>query len=202
MKNLYAALIKFQSQLKPIAKTKKEYAALRGESRIIPEISNKINPIKRTNGTTALPYPQRFFEKICFGISDCWYWRGSQDHAGYGWMGAIKAHRKSWELFRDKIPKGKFVLHKCDIPNCVNPDHLFLGTKKDNMQDCLKKGRIRRLGVRGEENGCSVLTNKTVLKMRAIREKTGLTYKEIGKKFGVSETHAWRVITKRGWAHI
>lgn len=53
----------------------------------------------------------------------------------------LYAHRVSWELFRGPIPNKLFVLHKCDNKNCINPDHLFLGTAKDNIHDCIRKGR-------------------------------------------------------------
>lgn len=79
--------------------------------------------------------------------SGCWEFQRSLNRAGYG---CIKykgkrygAHRLSWILTNGEIESNKiFVCHKCDNPKCINPDHLFLGTNKDNMQDCLKKGRM------------------------------------------------------------
>lgn len=75
----------------------------------------------------------------------CWLWTGSITTCGYGQIN-IKykrylAHRLSWNVHNGAIPKGFFVCHKCDNPPCVNPDHLFIGTHRDNMQDMLKKGR-------------------------------------------------------------
>jgi hypothetical protein len=70
----------------------------------------------------------------------CWFWNGTLSN-GYGKMGRQLAHRLSWEAFNGPIPDGLFVLHKCDTPPCVNPDHLFLGTHGDNVRDCLAKGR-------------------------------------------------------------
>lgn len=79
----------------------------------------------------------------------CWGWSGATT-SGYGVLtrgrrgeGFVLAHRLSWELHRGPIPDGLFVLHKCDVPECSNPDHLFLGTQTDNMSDCRKKGRHR-----------------------------------------------------------
>ena len=80
--------------------------------------------------------------------NDCWLWLGSKDENGYGRLATqqgksgIKAHRLSYELRNGAIPKGMFVCHKCDNPSCVNPSHLFIGTQKDNMQDCSMKNRI------------------------------------------------------------
>jgi hypothetical protein len=78
--------------------------------------------------------------------SGCWLWVRSisRNGNGYGFfkLGEERtAHRSSWIIFRGIIPAGKFVLHKCDTPSCVNPDHLFLGSQKDNILDMYKKHR-------------------------------------------------------------
>jgi hypothetical protein len=80
---------------------------------------------------------------------ECWIWTGSRGFYGYGQLrtghsGVLeRAHRLAWEFFRGPIPNGLFVLHRCDSPPCVNPDHLWLGTQRDNLRDCATKGRIR-----------------------------------------------------------
>jgi hypothetical protein len=77
----------------------------------------------------------------------CWLWTGRKAYWGYGsvqlYAGAPRtgAHRASWQIHYGKIPEGLWVLHKCDNPQCVRPDHLFLGTNTDNMRDCWAKGR-------------------------------------------------------------
>lgn len=111
------------------------------ESKLAPQIENILAPIKPRNQHTKLPLLESFFEKIVYGLSECWYWRGSLEEFGYGRLQSKRAHRLSWTLFNGEIPKGLYVLHKCDIRNCVNPDHLFLGTQIDNMRDMVKKGR-------------------------------------------------------------
>lgn len=77
--------------------------------------------------------------------STCWLWVASTDPKGYGifWDGyqQIKAHRYSYTIYKGLIPIGIYVCHLCDNPSCVNPDHLWLGSAKDNIQDCIKKGR-------------------------------------------------------------
>lgn len=89
-------------------------------------------------------------EKFQVKKEGCWEWSGNTDGKGYGTIshrnGAgfspEKAHRVSYEKEYGSIPDGLFVLHKCDNPECTNPEHLFLGTQKDNMQDCSRKNRL------------------------------------------------------------
>lgn len=91
---------------------------------------------------------ERFWARVVKG-DGCWVWTGARNAQGYGRMtagsrgaGYLRAHRVSWELANGPVPKGLWVLHRCDNPPCVNPAHLWLGTRLDNMRDCSAKGRI------------------------------------------------------------
>jgi hypothetical protein len=90
----------------------------------------------------------RFWEKVDKS-GDCWLWTGHRGCKGYGAAWAEgrhqAAHRVSWELAFGAIPDGLHVLHHCDNPPCVNPDHLWLGTNSDNQRDCVAKGRANPL---------------------------------------------------------
>ena len=91
---------------------------------------------------------KRFWDKVAIaGPDDCWEWQASFHTTGYGQIKynrkKWKAHRISWILTNGEIPNTLCVLHKCDNPKCVNPNHLFLGTLKENTQDMLKKNRGR-----------------------------------------------------------
>lgn len=85
--------------------------------------------------------------------SGCWLWTGSCNRDGYGRLThshrTVDAHRLSWLAHRGPIPDGLWVLHACDVPSCVNPDHLWLGTNSDNQRDCTTKGRRRRQQAKG-----------------------------------------------------
>lgn len=94
----------------------------------------------------SIPLQVRFGLKIQKDESGCWLWAGSKNGRGYGeiWKDGRKemAHRVSWMIHRGPIPIGVQALHKCDIPACVNPDHLFLGSQSDNIKDAIVKGRV------------------------------------------------------------
>ena len=103
-------------------------------------------------GPKPRPVEERFWEKVDKS-GECWLWIGFRDRDGYGKMGiGSKAdnsarkeysNRLSWQIHFGEIPKGMCVCHKCDNPSCVKPDHLFLGTRKDNTQDMIRKGRSK-----------------------------------------------------------
>lgn len=84
-------------------------------------------------------------------VSGCWNWTASRHRDGYGWFGpggrgrAVLAHRWAYENFVGPIPSGLYILHHCDNPPCVNPDHLFVGTQADNVADCIRKGRHAKM---------------------------------------------------------
>lgn len=94
------------------------------------------------------PLDERLWEKVVKDPSPdgCWIFMGAKSSFGHGIIANAdgtrwRAHRLSWELTNGPIPDGMLVLHHCDVPPCVRPDHLFLGTQTDNMSDCVSKGR-------------------------------------------------------------
>jgi hypothetical protein len=109
---------------------------------------------------------KKFFKKfVVTSGGGCWLWIGNKDKDGYGRFcinhnEEIRSHRYSYQLFRGKVPKNKFVCHSCDNPSCVNPHHLWLGTVLDNHRDMDNKGR--RVSVAGEKHGNSKLTQNDV----------------------------------------
>ena len=159
----------------------------------------------------------------------CWIWIGANNIRRYGSLKFegknIKAHRASWLAYRGEIPNDLHVLHTCDIPECVNPDHLFLGTARDNMQDKENKKRgnhatglrnarythpertsrgdnhyARRFPElkRGERNGRAKLTQQDALAIRASTQ----SHAALGRLYGVTKTTIRGIKTRRLWSHI
>jgi hypothetical protein len=111
------------------------------------------------------------------------------------------AHRFSWELHNeDAIPIGLFVLHKCDHPPCVNPSHLFIGTKRDNIEDAISKGRWSG-PQKGVEHPQARLTEQQVFAIRACL-KIGERGSDIAVRFGVSPMTISDIKRGRSWAHL
>lgn len=162
-----------------------------------------------------MPYPahkpEDVFKHVSITESGCWEWTGRRGRGGYGRY-EIKdrlyvAHRVAWAVRNGPIPPGLFVCHRCDNPPCVNPDHLFLGTPADNIQDAYRKGRIKPLHcpperkARGSRIAGSKLSERDVLAIRA-RRRAGASLRELGREFGVCD--ATISVVSRGlvWRHI
>ena len=165
---------------------------------------------KKYNNTigikTQAPIEERFWRFVNKKESnECWNWTGHVC-AGYGRIslgakkdGAIGSHRFSWELHNKKsIPDGMVIMHSCDNPLCVNPNHLSVGTHMENTHDMLKKGRHTYIAHVGEENGKSVLNAKIVKEIRASK----MNHAELGRFYGVSTSCIRGVRTGRTWSHI
>lgn len=147
----------------------------------------------------------RFWPKV-HKTENCWLWTGAKNSQGYGnfWdgMNYIHAHRASWIIKYGDIPSGMCVLHRCDVPLCINPDHLWIGTKGDNNKDRSAKGRNGDCACPGTKNGRAKLTEADV---RAIREKykTGLYYQYLlAEEYGVVQTTISSITRRRLWPDL
>lgn len=134
----------------------------------------------------------------------CWNWKASCYHNGYGAFTikrrSQKAHRVSWMIHFGEIPKGLNVLHRCDNPSCVNPNHLFLGTCDDNNKDRARKGRsaININPVYGENNGNSKLTNSQIYFIRSSNN----TDSELARLLNVSPSTIDRIRKGQTWTNV
>ena len=149
--------------------------------------------------------PEERFWRFVEKQDGCWKWTGNKAN-GYGRFavgakadGYFLAHRFSWELHnKQKIPEGMFVMHKCDNPECTNPEHLTLGTPKENTQDMIAKGRKRTVAPVGLGNGKSLLNEE---KVRLIRQ-SNLPHAVIARELGVSPNCVRGVRIGRTWSHV
>lgn len=132
----------------------------------------------------------------------CLLWTGST-RMDYGLITfrrrAWSVHRLVWTLVSGPIPAGLNVLHKCDTPPCCNPEHLFLGTQKDNAEDRERKHRSKHPA--GQDHPMAKITESDVVEIRQLRER-GLSTREIAKIYGIATVHAWQVVTRRTWRHV
>lgn len=133
---------------------------------------------------------QRFLDKVRKTPS-CWLWEGQIYPTGYGnfWMNNknVMAHRAAYLIFLGEIEEGKVVCHRCDNPSCVNPDHLFLGTYKENTRDMMRKGRKPP-----QKSRLNILNQNEIIK----RYLNGETQRNLAKEFKVHQRSIWRYIHK------
>lgn len=144
----------------------------------------------------------RFWAKVD-KQGDCWVWTGARSSGRYGSLAADgknwRAHRLSYEIHNGPIPDGLYVCHSCDNPPCVNPEHLFLGTQRDNMGDMVQKGRL--VAPSGETHGMSRLNTSKVLAIRKARS-AGQTLQSIASEHGVGISTIHSVVKRETWKHV
>ncbi len=149
-----------------------------------------------------LTLKEKFLSRVRHDANGCWLWTGYCNEGGYGMMffaGRMRgAHRVSWLLFRGRIPARKVVCHTCDVPPCVNPDHLFLGPHADNAADKMRKSRCRS----GETNNQCKLTTQAVLEIRALLAEDRLYMTEIARLYGVSPPTVRNIKIGKCWRHV
>lgn len=139
------------------------------------------------------------FNRTRLAENGCWEWVGSLGSGGYGMISrgnkCCRAHRVSYEAYKGAIPKGMVVRHTCDNPSCINPDHLILGTQRDNVAD--REARGRR-DVKGEQIGTSKLTEKEVLEIKSSLESVSV----LADRYGVDKSNIWLIRAGKSWKHL
>lgn len=168
---------------------------LRGHASKLRPISNPLNnpdirfwPNVNKDGSIPAHMPH---------LGKCWEWIGSISVWGYGQFATkrLKAHRVSWQLTYGEIPNKLHVLHKCDNPLCVNPDHLFLGTQTDNMNDKVAKDRQ----LKGEESNLHKLTSQQVNEIRQRYLSGGISQSQLAREYGMTQQGISKIITRITW---
>ena len=135
----------------------------------------------------------------------CRIWTGkSKGFFGYGFLNyrgkRRAAHRVSWIAWKGEIPEGKFVLHSCDVPACINPDHLFIGDARDNAHDMIKKGR--NYIPKGEDQWQAKLKEYEVIEIRRLYHQEKITVKEICNIFNITKGSINPLLRRKTWKHV
>jgi DNA-binding XRE family transcriptional regulator len=150
-----------------------------------------------------LPISERI-ESHIISKENCWLTDLACNSLGYPPIrinGKTKRlNRVIYELHKGEIPPGKFVCHKCDNPACINPNHLFLGTPQENMDDKVTKNRQSRS--KGSLHGLAKLDEEKVLEIKRLLAETNLTQKEIAKKYGVCHQTISYIKNGKLWGHV
>lgn len=136
----------------------------------------------------------------------CWDWLGPKKGLGKSAYGQIwfkgklwYAHRLAYHRYHGDIPEGMVVMHSCDNPSCVNPEHLSVGTQSDNLKDAAMKGRLA--ASYGEHNCKAKLTDAGVIDIRKRRE-AGDRVADIARDYGISKPNTYNVINRKIWTHV
>lgn len=142
--------------------------------------------------------------------SKCWEWKGLLHPNGYAYTTNYETekkahvHRLSYEIFKGQIPEGLYVCHSCDNRKCVNPDHLWVGTATENMQDARKKGRlehVKLMAVKGENNPNAKLNNEKVREIKKLLNEN-IRPTVIARKYQVNSGVIYLIRDKKAWKHI
>lgn len=154
------------------------------------------------SGSLKKTHRERFEALYCpEALSGCWLWQGRVNIKGYGRHQINKrrefAHRVAYEMYTGPIPPGMVVMHTCDVPACVNPNHLRIGTNEENMRDMARKGRAAR----GERGAHARLTSDDVLEIRRLR-KLRVSQTAVAARFGITYQHVQSIEHRRQWKHL
>lgn len=164
---------------------------------------------------TRRPLAERFWAKVQKADGDaCWLWTGARSGDGYGSINiggadgkALGAHRVAWELTHGPVPEGREVRHRCDNPGCCRPDHLELGSHRDNVQDMLDRNRHMTLTKpdtvrRGEQHHAARLLPAQVLAIRERAARGDTSQAQLAREFGISPAAVSDVVKRRRWQHL
>lgn len=149
---------------------------------------------------------RRFWSKVVRGEEgECWPFVGVIDAHGYGKFDKpgrpVLAHRFAYELVVGTIPAGLCVLHQCDNPPCANPTHLWLGTQRENVEDCIAKGRFKPGKLQGEAKPSAKLKDDDVRLIRRLARE-GMPKIQIARQVGISRAVVQYILAGRTWTHV
>jgi hypothetical protein len=147
--------------------------------------------------------PEKFWSNATWQ-GECLVWNKDLHKDGYGQLTYHRkyylSHRLSWILTFGDIPKGLYVLHKCDNPPCINPNHLYLGTQQDNVNDMYSKHRDNNLF--GSKHGMALLTEDQVREILKLYDTGTIQIKQLAERYGISKTGIYHIVHRENWKHL
>jgi hypothetical protein len=142
---------------------------------------------------------ERFFSRVHFiPEAGCWLIEGPTYGQGYVYFMKERAHRWAYEKWKGEIPAGLVVRHACDVPSCVNPGHLILGSQVENIRDKVMRGRQAK----GERMFASKLTESQVKEIRIRLARPNRGYSSLGREYGVDRKVISRIHRMQAWKHV
>lgn len=148
---------------------------------------------------------QRFWQRVIKSQepNGCWLWNGALFRdSGYGQFTLgnhpVRTHRLSWVIHFGPIPDGMCVLHRCDCRLCVRPDHIWLGTQRQNVDDMLAKGR----SLIGERNHKAKVTARQVIEIRSLFHSGSFTQQSLADQFGLKQPQISSIVLHKSWRHL
>lgn len=150
----------------------------------------------------------RFLSKIAYTANPncCWEWQANTSKSGYGKVTVkgitILAQRMAYYIHTGIDPIGSIILHTCDNRKCVNPNHLSIGTHKDNSRDMIIKGRGKEQFMNGEKHKNAKLTEDIVREIRRKHSEYGLKSGELALMYGICQPAMSRILSRKRWSHI
>jgi len=163
------------------------------------------NMVLCENVGTKKTIQEQLWNRVEIDSNDCWNFIGCKNR-GYGRLGykgkLIYAHRLAWILTNGEIPVDMCVLHRCDNPACIFPNHLFLGTYKDNMQDMISKNRQRYSFISGHPSFNTKLDQGQVKEIRGLYDSGDISQYKLAKLYGVTKSCIQKIISKNSWRNI
>ena len=149
------------------------------------------------------PFKQRIINNTVVDTNGCWNWIGKLDKGGYAICTfknkRTRMHRATYEFYKGSFEKTKLICHKCDNRKCINPDHLYVGTHKDNAIDMVV--RKRQNLTLGSAHQNSIFDEKTILLMRK-EYSEGILISELSRKYKSAYRNVWKIIRRQTWKHI
>ena len=173
------------------------------------QVASETSGAQNSEGCLSEKTRTRFWKKVAIETPDkCWLWTAAKNEKGYGvawvreWGNTQKAHRVAWHICNGPISENLCALHRCDVPACCNPHHLFLGDRIANNSDMRAKGRDAKIEVRiGEQHPIAKLTDENVREIRAMRSR-GIKRRIVASRFRITESNVKQITAGNTWRHL